>query len=108
QAGGLMLGASGWGATLLTVAVLLQAGGEAKPMTTRLRDQAALLCLLWAGAAIYTRAGTDQYAAIPIAQLQPQIFALVAIASLLASGIVPWKSWPAALWERLRPETAGE
>jgi hypothetical protein len=107
EASGLVLAAFGWGATLLTVAVLLQAGGEAKPMTTRIRDQAALLCLLWAGAAIYSRAGTDQYAAIPVSALQPQIFALVAIASLLASGIVPWKSWPAALWERLRPETAG-
>jgi formate hydrogenlyase subunit 3/multisubunit Na+/H+ antiporter MnhD subunit len=107
-ASGLMLAAFGWGATLLAVAMLLQAGGEAKPMTTRLRDQAALLLLLWAGAAIYSRAGTDQYAAIPVSQLQPQIFALVAIASLLASGLVPWKSWPASLWERLRPETAGE
>jgi len=107
EASGLILAAFGWGATLLAVAMLLQAGGEAKPMTTRLRDQAALLLLLWAGAAIYSRAGTDQYAAIPVSVLQPQIFALVAIASLLASGIVPWKSWPAALWERLRPETAG-
>ncbi len=107
EASGLILAAFGWGATLLTVAVLLQEGGEAKPMTTRIRDQAALLCLLWAGAAIYSRAGTDQYAAIPVSVLQPQIFALVALASLLASGIVPWKSWPAALWERLRPETAG-
>jgi formate hydrogenlyase subunit 3/multisubunit Na+/H+ antiporter MnhD subunit len=107
DASGLILAAFGWGATLLTVAALLQVGGETKPMTTRLRDQAALLCLLWAGAAIYSRGGTDQYAAIPVSVLQPQIFALVAIASLLASGIVPWKSWPAALWERLRPETAG-
>jgi formate hydrogenlyase subunit 3/multisubunit Na+/H+ antiporter MnhD subunit len=107
QAGGLILAAFGWGATLLAVAMLLQAAGEAKPMTTRLRDQAALLCLLWAGALIYARAGTDQYAAIPLSALQPQIFALVALASLLASGLAPWKSWPAALWERLRPETAG-
>ncbi|HEY8812906.1 MAG TPA: hypothetical protein VIO86_10485 [Candidatus Dormibacteraeota bacterium] len=107
EASGLILAAFGWGATLLLVAVLLQAGGEAKPITTRLRDQAALLFLLWAGAAVYTRGGTDQYAAIPVSVLQPQIFALVAIASLLASGIVPWKAWPAALWERLRPETAG-
>src|SRR6202521_1083757 len=61
EASGLILAAFGWGATLLAVAMLLQAGGEAKPMTTRLRDQAALLLLLWAGAAIYSRAGTDQY-----------------------------------------------
>ena len=107
EAGGLMLAAVGWGTTLLTVAMLLQAGGEAKPMTTRIRDQAALLLLLWAGAALYARAGTDQYAATPVSALQPQIFALVALASLLASGIVPWKAWPASLWERLRPETAG-
>jgi hypothetical protein len=107
EASGLILAAFGWGATLLLVAVLLQTGGEAKPITTRLRDQAALLCLLWAGAAIYSRGGTDQYAAIPVSILQPQIFALVAIASLLASGIVPWKAWPASVWERLRPETAG-
>jgi len=55
EASGLILAAFGWGATLLLVAVLLQAGGEAKPITTRLRDQAALLFLLWAGAAVYTR-----------------------------------------------------
>jgi formate hydrogenlyase subunit 3/multisubunit Na+/H+ antiporter MnhD subunit len=107
EASGLILAAFGWGTTLLTVAVLLQAGGEAKPMTTRLRDQAALLLLLWAGAAIYSRAGTDQYAAIPVSVLQPQIFGLVAVASLLASGLVPWKPWPASLWERLRAETTG-
>ena len=106
-AGGLILAAFGLGAALLATAMLLQAGGEAKPMTTRLRDQGALLLLLWAGAVIYNRAGTDQYAAIPVTALQPQIFALVAFASILASGLVPWKSWPASLWERLRPETAG-
>jgi formate hydrogenlyase subunit 3/multisubunit Na+/H+ antiporter MnhD subunit len=107
EAGGLILAAFAWGTTLLAVAMLLQAGGESKPMTTRLRDQAALLLLLWAGAALYGRSGTDQYAATPVSALQPQIFALVALASLLASGLVPWKAWPASLWERLRPETAG-
>jgi formate hydrogenlyase subunit 3/multisubunit Na+/H+ antiporter MnhD subunit len=106
-ASGLILAAFGWGATLLTSAMLLQAGGEAKPMTTRLRDQAALLLLLWAAAAIYTRAGTDQYAAIPTAALRPEVFGLVALASLLASGLVPWKSWPVSLAARLKPETAG-
>src|SRR5260221_14537253 len=44
EASGLILAAFGWGATLLTVAVLLQEGGEAKPMTTRVRGQAALRC----------------------------------------------------------------
>lgn len=106
-AGGLILAALAWGAALLLTAMLLQAGGEAKPMTTRLRDQGALLLLLWAAAAIYTRAGTDQYAAIPVSALQPEVFGLVAVASLLASGLVPWKSWPASLSARLKPETAG-
>jgi hypothetical protein len=107
EAGGLILAAAGWGAALLLTAMLLQAGGEAKPMTTRLRDQGALLLLLWAAAAIYSRAGTDQYAAIPVSALAPEVFALVAVASLLASGLVPWKSWPASLSARLKPETAG-
>ena len=107
QASGLILSALAWGAALVLTAMLLQAGGEPKPMTTRLRDQGALLLLLWAAAAIYTRAGTDQYAAIPVSALQPEVFGLVAIASLLASGIVPWKSWPASLSARLKPETAG-
>jgi formate hydrogenlyase subunit 3/multisubunit Na+/H+ antiporter MnhD subunit len=107
QASGLILAALAWGAALVLTAMLLQAGGEPKPMTTRLRDQGALLLLLWAAAAIYTRAGTDQYAAIPVSALQPEVFGLVAIASLLASGIVPWKSWPASLSARLKPETAG-
>jgi formate hydrogenlyase subunit 3/multisubunit Na+/H+ antiporter MnhD subunit len=107
QASGLLLAAVGWGTTLLAVAMLLQAGGEAKPMTTRLREQSALLVLLWAAAEIYNRAGTDQYVSIPVSAIQPQFFALVALASLLASGLVPWKAWPASLGERLRPETAG-
>ncbi|HVD01278.1 MAG TPA: hypothetical protein VNG93_09035 [Candidatus Dormibacteraeota bacterium] len=106
-ASGMMLAAFGWGTALLLTAMLLQAGGEDKPMTTRLRDQAALLLLLWAAVAIFARAGTSQYAAIPVSALQPAEFSLVAVASLLASGLVPWKSWPASLSARLKPETAG-
>ncbi|MDQ6748530.1 MAG: hypothetical protein M3010_10575, partial [Candidatus Dormibacteraeota bacterium] len=84
-----------------------QANGEAVTTRARLRGGAAWLCLTWAGAALYGRAGTDQYTAIPVSSLQGAIFGLVAIAAILGSGLLPWRPWPAELWQRLRPRIAG-
>ena len=106
-AGGLVLAALAWGATFLLVLLLVQAGGEPAPSGARFRQQAAWLLLIWAAAALSARAGTDQYAAVPVSALQAPIFGLVALAAVIASGLVPWKPWPAVLWERLPPELAG-
>ena len=106
-AGGLILAVLAWGATFLLVALLVQAGGAAQPAATRFRQQAAWLLLIWAAAALWARGGTDQYAAIPVSALSAPIFGLVALGAVIASGLVPWKPWPALLWEKLPPELAG-
>jgi hypothetical protein len=106
-AAGLILAVLAWGVTLLVVMLLVEGGGAAQPGATRFRQQAAWLLLIWAAAALWARGGTDQYAAIPVSALTAPIFGLVAIGALVASGLLPWKPWPALLWERLPPELAG-
>ncbi|GAC1658972.1 MAG: hypothetical protein NVS9B1_20130 [Candidatus Dormibacteraceae bacterium] len=107
EASGLMLAALAWGACLLTVALLVAAGGERTPDSSRVRNHGAWLALVWAAAAIYARGGTDQYVAVPGYALQPAVFALVALAAVIGSGLVPWKPWPVGYVARLRRETAG-
>src|SRR5438105_14352207 len=107
-AAGLILAVLAWGVTLLVVMLLVEGrGSAAQPGTTRFRQQAAWLLLVWAAAALWARAGTDQYAAIPVSALTAPIFGLVALGAVIASGLVPWKPWPALLWEKLPPELAG-
>lgn len=106
-ASGLIFAALAWGATFTAVSLLLHASGEEVTTRSRLRGGVAWLCLVWAAAALYGRAGTDQYTAIPVSALQGAIFSLVALAAILGSGLLPWRPWPAELWQRLRPRVAG-
>ena len=68
---------------------------------------AAWLALSWAGVILQVRGGTAAYAAVPVSALTPPVFALIAFAGLVASGLVPWRSWPALVWEKKgRPGSA--
>lgn len=106
-ASGMIFAAFAWGATLLTFSLLLYAGGEEVTARSGLRGGAAWLCLVWAAAVLSGRAGTDQFTAIPVSSLQGAIFTLVALAAILGSGLLPWRPWPAELWQRVRPRIAG-
>ena len=68
---------------------------------------AAWLALSWAGVILQVRGGTAAYAAVPVSALTPPVFALIAFAGLLASGLVPWRSWPAQVWSRPSLRAAG-
>jgi hypothetical protein len=61
---------------------------------------AAWLALSWAGAILQVRGGTAVYAAVPVSALTAPVFSLLAGAGLLASGLFPWRSWPAQAWSR--------
>jgi len=65
------------------------------------------LALSWAGVIFETGAGTDGFAAVPVANLTVPVFALIAVAALGASGLFPWRSWPAQLWSRPSLRAAG-
>ncbi|HEY4913467.1 MAG TPA: hypothetical protein VIJ91_06090 [Candidatus Dormibacteraeota bacterium] len=68
---------------------------------------AAWLALSWAGVILQVRSGTATYAAVPVSALTAPVFALIAFAGLMASGLVPWRSWPAKVWSRPSLRAAG-
>jgi hypothetical protein len=61
---------------------------------------AAWLGLSWAGVILQVRSGTAAYAAVPVSALTAPVFTLIAFAGVVASGLVPWRSWPAEVWSR--------
>ncbi|GAC1505022.1 MAG: hypothetical protein NVS1B3_02650 [Candidatus Dormibacteraceae bacterium] len=61
---------------------------------------AAWLALSWAGAILQVRGGTAGYAALPVSALSVPVLSLIALAGLMASGLFPWRSWPAEVWSR--------
>src|ERR1700686_3903927 len=68
---------------------------------------AAWLALSWAGVILQVRSGTAAYSAVPLSALTGPVFALIAFAGLMASGLVPWRSWPAQVWSRPSLRAAG-
>ena len=68
---------------------------------------AAWLALSWAGAILQIRGGTASYAALPVSALTVPVFSLMGLAGLMASGLVPWRSWPAQVWSRPSLRAAG-
>lgn len=68
---------------------------------------AAWLALSWAGAILQVVGGTAVYAAVPVSALTVPVFSLLALAALMASGLFPWRGWPAQLWARPSLRAAG-
>ena len=68
---------------------------------------AAWLALSWAGAILQVVGGTAVYAAVPVSALTVPVFSLLALAALMASGVFPWRGWPAQLWSRPSLRAAG-
>lgn len=63
------------------------------------------LALAWAAVTVQIQSGTVAYSAVPVSALTWQIFGLIAIASLLGAGMVPWRGWASMIW--LRPSLRG-
>jgi formate hydrogenlyase subunit 3/multisubunit Na+/H+ antiporter MnhD subunit len=104
-AGSLVLSAFGLAATATLALVLLR---QREPAATRrfwLSLTAAGLLLAWAAALIEVGGGTSAYGAIPVTALRVPVFAVLALAALLATGLLPWRTWVVDVLTRCAPES---
>ncbi|MHB8688650.1 MAG: hypothetical protein ACYDB4_15875 [Candidatus Dormibacteraceae bacterium] len=100
EAGGVVLTALAGGTAATLAIIQLDTEDVRAPRPRWSMLFAAWLALSWAGVILQVRSGTDAYAAIPVSALTAPVFALIAFAGLIASGLVPWRSWPAKVWSR--------
>jgi hypothetical protein len=100
EAGGVLLTAlaGGTAATLAVIQLDIEDVSSPRPPWGNLL--AAWLALAWAGAILQVVSGTAVYAAVPVSALTIPVFALLAAAALIASGLFPWRGWAAQLWSR--------
>lgn len=107
EAGGVVLTAVA-GGTAATLAVLLLDAEDIQAPRPRWSVMlAAWLALGWAGVIFQVLGGTAVYPAVPVAAVTAPVFTLFAVAALMASGMFPWRSWPAQLWARPSLRAAG-
>ncbi len=107
EAGGVVLTALAGGTAATLAVVLLDTEDVHAPRPRWSVLLAAWLALSWAGAILQVRAGTAEYSAVPVSALTVPVFALLAAAGLMASGLFPWRSWPAQVWGRPSLRAAG-
>jgi len=107
EAGGVVLTALAGGTAATLAIVQLDAEDVRAPRPRWSMLLAAWLALSWAGVILQVRSGTAAYAAVPVSALTAPVFALIALAGLMASGLVPWRSWPAEVWSRPSLRAAG-
>jgi hypothetical protein len=107
EAGGVLLTAlaGGTAATLAVIQLDIEDIRAPRPPWGALL--AAWLALSWAGVIVQVVGGTEVYSAVPVSALTVPVFALLAVAALMASGLFPWRGWPAQLWSRPSLRAAG-
>ena len=107
EAGSVVLTALAGGTAATLAVVQLDAEDARAPRPRWSMLLAAWLALSWAGAILQIRGGTASYAALPVSALTVPVFSLIALAALMASGLVPWRSWPSQVWSRPSLRAAG-
>ncbi|HSS94871.1 MAG TPA: hypothetical protein VLR46_12915, partial [Candidatus Dormibacteraeota bacterium] len=107
EAGGVLLTALAGGAVATLVIIQLDVEDPRAPRPPWGMLLAAWLALSWVGAILQVRSGTAIYAAVPVAAFTGPVFALLAVAALIASGLFPWRGWPSQLWGRPALRSAG-
>jgi formate hydrogenlyase subunit 3/multisubunit Na+/H+ antiporter MnhD subunit len=107
EAGGIVITAIAGGTAATLAVVQLDTEDIRAPRPRWSMLLAAWLALSWAGAILQFRGGTAVYAALPVSALSVPVFSLIAFAGLLASGLFPWRSWPAEVWSRPSLRAAG-
>jgi hypothetical protein len=107
EAGGVVLTALAGGTAATLAVVQLHTEDIRAPRPPWGMLLAAWLALSWAGAILQVKSGTALYAAVPVSALTVPVFFLLAAAALAASGLFPWRSWPAQLWARPSLRAAG-
>ena len=107
EAGGVVLTALAGGTAATLAVIQLDTEDIRAPRPRWSMLLAAWLALSWAGAILQVRGGTAAYAAVPVFALTVPVFALIAFAGVMASGLFPWRSWPARVWSRPSLRAAG-
>lgn len=107
ESGSVVLAALAGGTAATLAVVLLDTEDVRAPRPRWSVLLAAWLALSWAGAILQVRAGTAVFAAVPVSALTIPVFGLLAAAGLMASGLFPWRSWPAQVWSRPSLRAAG-
>ena len=100
EAGGVLLTALAGGTAATLVVIQLDIEDVSAPRPPWGNLLAAWLALAWAGAILQVVSGTAVYSAVPVSALTIPVFALLAAAALIASGLFPWRGWAAQLWSR--------
>ena len=67
----------------------------------------AWLALAWAGVVLQVQGGTAVYSAVPVSAMTVPVFALIALAAVFGSGLLPWRGWASRLWARPSLRAAG-
>ncbi len=107
EAGGVLLTALAGGAAATLVVVQLDVEDPRAPRPPWGTLLAAWLALSWVGAILQVRGGTAIYAAVPVSAMTVPVFALLAAAALIASGLFPWRGWASQVWGRPALRAAG-
>jgi hypothetical protein len=107
EAGGVVLTALAGGTAATLAVIQLDTEDIRAPRPRWSLLLAAWLALSWAGVILQVRAGTAAYPAVPVSAMTAPVFLLIAFAGLMASGLVPWRSWPAHVWSRPSLRAAG-
>jgi hypothetical protein len=103
-AGSLVVAAFGLATSVSLVLVLLCQEEPVPTPSFWAALTAAWLLLAWTAVLLQSTAGTSAYGAVPVTALSVPLLALLALAALLGSGLVPWRTWVSAVWERRRLE----
>ena len=100
EAGGVVLTALAGGTAATLAVIQLDTEDIRAPRPRWSILLAAWLALSWAGVILQVRSGTAAYSAVPVSAFTVPVFLLIAFAGLTASGLFPWRSWPAQAWSR--------
>ncbi|HXM56957.1 MAG TPA: hypothetical protein VOB72_16270, partial [Candidatus Dormibacteraeota bacterium] len=86
--------------------VLVLLGQEEPPAQRQmaLALTAAWLLLAWTTVLLQAAGGTSTYGAVPVTALGVPLLALLALAAVLGSGLLPWRTWVSDVWTRPRLE----
>jgi hypothetical protein len=107
EAGGVLLTAIA-GCTAATLAVIqLDVEDLRAPRPSWAMLLAAWLALAWAGVVLQVQGGTAVYSAVPVSAMTVPVFALVALAAIFGSGLLPWRGWASRVWARPSLRAAG-
>jgi len=100
EAGGVLLTAIA-GCTAATLAVIqLDVEDLRAPRPSWAMLLGAWLALAWAGVILQVQGGTAEYSAVPVSAMTVPVFALIALAAIFGSGLLPWRGWASQLWAR--------